>query len=106
VAAKIGEHVALKAADNLVPMAGGFGVEVACNPVARHDFEGIGSQRQRTGLVGLLDGARVASIGKVALGFVASITRLFLRIPANVTADSGNVTGIAVNVTEGRYCAF
>jgi len=29
-----------------------------------------------------------------------------VRIPANVTADSGNVTGIAVNVTEGRYCAF
>ena len=29
-----------------------------------------------------------------------------LRIPVNVTADSGNVTGIAVNVTEGRYCAF
>ncbi|CDW94314.1 hypothetical protein THICB2_490001 [Thiomonas sp. CB2] len=23
-----------------------------------------------------------------------------------MTADSGNVTGIAVNVTEGRYCAF
>ena len=29
-----------------------------------------------------------------------------MRIPANVTADSGNVTGIPVNVTEGRYCAF
>ena len=29
-----------------------------------------------------------------------------LRIPANVTADSGSVTGIPVNVTEGRYCAF
>ena len=33
-------------------------------------------------------------------------TAALLRIPANVTADSGNVTGIPVNVTEGRYCAF
>jgi hypothetical protein len=24
----------------------------------------------------------------------------------NVTADSGNVTGIPANVTEGRCCAF
>ncbi len=29
-----------------------------------------------------------------------------LRIPVNVTADSGNVTDIPVNVTEGRCCAF
>ena len=29
-----------------------------------------------------------------------------LRIPVNVTADSGNVTGIPVNVTEGRCCAI
>ena len=29
-----------------------------------------------------------------------------LRIPVNVTADSGNVTGIPANVTEGRCCAF
>jgi hypothetical protein len=29
-----------------------------------------------------------------------------LRIPVNVTADSGNVTGIPVNVTDGRCCAF
>ena len=28
-----------------------------------------------------------------------------LRIPVNVTADSGNVTGIPVNVTGGRCCA-
>jgi hypothetical protein len=28
------------------------------------------------------------------------------RIPVNVTADSGNVTGIPVNVTDGRCCAF
>ena len=28
------------------------------------------------------------------------------RIPVNVTADSGNVTGIPANVTEGRCCAF
>ena len=33
-------------------------------------------------------------------------TRLYLRIPVNVTADSGNVTGIPANVTEGRCCAF
>ena len=36
--------------------------------------------------------------------------RMFLlrvgRIPVNVTADSGNVTGIPENVTEGRCCAF
>ena len=30
----------------------------------------------------------------------------YLRIPVNVTADSGNVTGIPANVTEGRCCAF
>lgn len=29
-----------------------------------------------------------------------------LRIPVNVTADSGNVTGIPANVTEGRCCAL
>ena len=29
-----------------------------------------------------------------------------MRIPANVTADSGNVTGIPVNVTAGRRCVF
>jgi hypothetical protein len=29
-----------------------------------------------------------------------------LRIPVNVTADSGNVTGVPANVTEGRCCAF
>jgi|GEM_PF-1810249 len=28
-----------------------------------------------------------------------------VRIPVNVTADSGNVTGIPANVTEGRCCA-
>ena len=28
-----------------------------------------------------------------------------LRIPVNVTTDSGNVTGIPANVTEGRCCA-
>ena len=31
---------------------------------------------------------------------------MYLRIPVNVTADSGNVTGIPANVTEGRCCAF
>ena len=30
----------------------------------------------------------------------------FLSIPVNVTADSGNVTGIPANVTGGRCCAF
>jgi len=29
-----------------------------------------------------------------------------VRIPVNVTADSGNVTGIPVNVTGSRCCAF
>jgi hypothetical protein len=29
-----------------------------------------------------------------------------VSIPVNVTADSGNVTGIPANVTEGRCCAF
>ena len=29
-----------------------------------------------------------------------------VRIPVNVTADSGNVTGMPANVTEGRCCAF
>ena len=29
-----------------------------------------------------------------------------VRIPVNVTADSGNVTGIPANVTEGRCRAF
>ncbi|WP_288093955.1 hypothetical protein [Thiomonas sp.] len=43
-----------------------------------------------------------ADIACVAIDVVSPL----LRIPANVTADSGNVTGIAVNVTEGRYCAF
>ena len=32
--------------------------------------------------------------------------RMIVRIPVNVTADSGNVTGIPANVTEGRCCAF
>jgi GTPase SAR1 family protein len=36
---------------------------------------------------------------------VASTARL-VSIPVNVTADSGNVTGIPANVTEGRCCAF
>ena len=31
---------------------------------------------------------------------------VYVRIPVNVTADSGNVTGIPANVTEGRCCAF
>jgi len=31
---------------------------------------------------------------------------VFVRIPVNVTADSGNVTDIPANVTEGRCCAF
>jgi hypothetical protein len=35
-----------------------------------------------------------------------SRVRALLRIPVNVTADSGNVTGIPANVTEGRCCAF
>lgn len=74
-AAKVGKHVALKAADNLVPMAGGLGVEVACNPVVRNDFERISSQR--AGLVGLLDGTGVAALGKVAFCVVAPITRIF-----------------------------
>jgi hypothetical protein len=30
----------------------------------------------------------------------------WVSIPVNVTADSGNVTGIPANVTEGRCCAF
>ena len=30
----------------------------------------------------------------------------FVRIPANVTADSGNVTGVPVNVAEDWCCAF
>lgn len=29
-----------------------------------------------------------------------------VRIPVNVTADSGIVTGIPANVTEGRCCAI
>jgi hypothetical protein len=31
---------------------------------------------------------------------------IVLDIPVNVTADSGNVTGIPASVTEGRCCAF
>ena len=34
------------------------------------------------------------------------MTGVDLRIPVNVTADSGNVTGIPANVTGGRCCAF
>ncbi len=33
-------------------------------------------------------------------------SRPYVRIPVNVTADSGNVTGIPANVTGGRCCAF
>jgi hypothetical protein len=36
----------------------------------------------------------------------AAKLRVCVRIPVNVTADSGNVTGIPANVTEGRCCAF
>ena len=35
-----------------------------------------------------------------------AVTSDLVRIPVNVTADSGNVTGIPANVTEGRCCAF
>ena len=35
-----------------------------------------------------------------------SLALLSMRIPVNVTADSGNVTGIPAKVTEGRCCAF
>lgn len=31
----------------------------------------------------------------------SALERLLLRIPVNVTADSGNVTGIPANVTDG-----
>ena len=31
---------------------------------------------------------------------------MHLRIPANVTHDSGNVTVIPANVTKGRCCAI
>ena len=37
---------------------------------------------------------------------VGLINLAYVRIPVNVTADSGNVTGIPANVTEGRCCAF
>ena len=30
----------------------------------------------------------------------------FVRIPVNVTDDSGSVTGIPVNVTDGWCCAI
>jgi thymidylate kinase len=30
----------------------------------------------------------------------------YVRIPVNVTTDSGNVTGIPLIVTAGRCCAF
>ena len=30
----------------------------------------------------------------------------FVRIPVNVTADSGNVTDVPANVTGGWCCAF
>jgi hypothetical protein len=39
-------------------------------------------------------------------GQLAHEFKLQLRIPVNVTADSGIVTGIPVNVTAGRCCAF
>jgi len=29
-----------------------------------------------------------------------------MRIPANVTVDSGNVTGVPMNVTDDWCCAF
>ena len=41
----------------------------------------------------------------VARGVCGQVV-ICLRIPVNVTADSGNVTGIPANVTEGRCCAF
>ena len=33
-------------------------------------------------------------------------TGVSVRIPVNVTTDSGNVTGIPLIVTAGRCCAF
>ncbi|MBG6078088.1 hypothetical protein IWX85_003942 [Polaromonas sp. CG_9.11] len=48
---------------------------------------------------------RLSSPDKYAEARIA-ITDVILRIPVNVTADSGNVTGIPANVTEGRCCAF
>ena len=36
---------------------------------------------------------------------LARVAVLYVSIPVNVIADSGNVTGILVNVTEGRCCA-
>ena len=38
--------------------------------------------------------------------FYSTELKAQVRIPVNVTADSGNVTGIPANVTEGRCCAF
>jgi len=50
-----------------------------------HDLDGVGC------------GVKIPCVPSQAEG---------LRIPVNVTADSGNVTGIPANVTEGRCCAF
>ena len=37
---------------------------------------------------------------------LAGVSLALVRIPVNVTDDSGNVTGIPANVTDGRCCAF
>jgi len=43
---------------------------------------------------------------RVTVEVVLKAGQVWVRIPVNVTADSGNVTGIPANVTEGRYCAL
>ena len=50
------------------------------------------------------DAARETYAKAVRTGFIAD--SMLERIPVNVTADSGNVTGIPANVTDGRCCAF
>ncbi len=66
----------------------------------------------RKGKVQLIDASRWfqplrRNLGKKNCEMSADdIGRVMLRIPVNVTAGSGNVTGIPANVTEGRCCAF
>ena len=50
-------------------------------------------------------GKRTRELALFDLG-IDSKLRACVSIPVNVTADSGNVTGILANVTEGRCCAF
>ena len=63
-------------------------------------------QMQAPATIGSATKKRVAALAFVASVIAVGHVAAQLRIPVNVTTDSGNVTGIPLIVTAGRCCAF